>query len=155
MVIIMIILTKGALGGDHMVEVTGEGPGQSENVLVFLSRVSQLLNRPLQLQVDRLVCLTEPLVERLSGALVGGDGPVPDALQFLVDPGTRSRHGRAGARAGLLWEIQSASVISYHISRLRNSRSEIPHVVDIRTVTQLTRRPERLEGWSTALAETP
>ena len=61
-----------------MVEVTGEGPGESENVLIFLPSVPQLLNLPLQLQVHRLVGLAQPLVERLSGALVGGDGPVPD-----------------------------------------------------------------------------
>ena len=107
-----------------MVEVTGEGPGQPENVLVFLSRVSQLLNLPLQLQVDRLVGLAEPLVQRLPGALVGGDGPVSDALQFLVDPGTRSRHGRAGARAGLLWEI-SASVISYFLLYQQTEELEV------------------------------
>ena len=100
---IIIILTKGALGGDYMVEVTCEGPGQPENVLIFLPSVAQLLNLPLQLQVHRLVGLPEPLVERLPGALVGGDGPVPDALQFLVHTGTGSGHCRPGPRAGLLW----------------------------------------------------
>ena len=69
--IIMIILTKGALGGDHMVEVTSECPGEPENVLIFLPGVAQLLYLPLQLQVNRLVGLPEPLVERLPGALVG------------------------------------------------------------------------------------
>ena len=54
-----------------MVEVTSEGPGEPENVLIFLPGVAQLLYLPLQLQVNRLVRLAEPLVERLSGALVG------------------------------------------------------------------------------------
>ena len=69
--IIMIILTKGALGGDHMVEMTSEGPGEPENVLIFLPGVAQLLYLPLQLQVNRLVGLPEPLIECLPGALVG------------------------------------------------------------------------------------
>ena len=54
-----------------MVEVTGEGPGQPQDILIFLSGVSQLLNLTLQLHVNRLVRLAQPLVERLPGALVG------------------------------------------------------------------------------------
>ena len=54
-----------------MVEVTSEGPGEPENVLIFLPGVAQLLYLPLQLQVNRLVGLAEPLVQRLPGALVG------------------------------------------------------------------------------------
>ena len=86
-----------------MVEVTGEGPGEPENVLILLSGVPQLLNLPLQLQVHRLVGLAQPLVQRLYRALAGGDRPVPDALQLLVHPGTGSRHRRPWPRAGVLW----------------------------------------------------
>ena len=66
------------LCGDHMIEVAGEGSGQPQDVVILLPGLSERLDLAIQLHVHRLVCLAQPLVQTLSTALVGGDGPLPD-----------------------------------------------------------------------------
>ena len=61
-----------------------ESLGQSEDVGVFPLCVSQHLNLLLQLRVHCLAGLAQLLVQRLPGALVGGDGPLLDVLQLVV-----------------------------------------------------------------------
>ena len=65
------------LSGDHVIKVAGEGPGQPQDVVILLPGVPQGLDLAIQLHVHRLVCLAQPLVQTLSAALVGGDGPLP------------------------------------------------------------------------------
>ena len=44
-----------------MVEVTGESSGQSEDVVILVPRVSQRLNLSVQLNINRLISLAQPL----------------------------------------------------------------------------------------------
>ena len=84
------------LCGDHMIEVAGEGSGQPQDVVILLPGVPQSLDLAIQLHVDSLVCLAQPLVQTLPAALVGGDGPLLDPRQ-LVHP--RAGSGHCGTRA--------------------------------------------------------
>ena len=76
------------LCGNNMIKMTSESSCQSENIIILLPGVPQILNLTIQLNIDRLVSFTQPLVNRLSAALVSGDGPVLDALQLIVDAWT-------------------------------------------------------------------
>ena len=67
-----------------MIEVAGEGSGQPQDVVILLPGVPQSLDLAIQLHVDSLVCLAQPLVQTLPAALVGGDGPLLDRLQLVV-----------------------------------------------------------------------
>ena len=67
------------LGADHMIEVAGEGSGQSEDVVILLPGVPQGLDLAIKLHVDSFVCLAQSLIQTLPAALVGGDGPLLDA----------------------------------------------------------------------------
>ena len=60
-----------------MIKVAGEGPGQPQDVVILLPGVPQRLDLAIQLHIHCLVSLTQPLVQTLSAALVGGDGPLP------------------------------------------------------------------------------
>ena len=66
------------LSGDHVIKVAGEGPGQPQDVVILLPGVPQVLDLPIKLHIHGLVCLTQPLVQTLSAALISGDGPLPD-----------------------------------------------------------------------------
>ena len=85
--IILIFLPR-YLCGNNMIKMTSESSCQSENIIILLPGVPQILNLTIQLNIDRLVSFTQPLVNRLSAALVSGDGPVLDALQLIVDAWT-------------------------------------------------------------------
>ena len=69
---------------NHVEEVSAESLGQAEDVGVFALRVPQGLDLLVQLWVHRLAGLAQPLIQALSAALVGGDGPLLDRLQLVV-----------------------------------------------------------------------
>ena len=65
-------------------EVTTKRPGQSKYVRVLPLGVPQSLYLVIQLRVHGLAGLAQLLIQGLSGALVGGDGPPLDILQLVV-----------------------------------------------------------------------
>ena len=82
--------------------MSAESLGQAEDVGVFALRVPQGLDLLVQLRVHCLAGLAQPLVNALSAALVGGDCPLLDGLQFVVPhkllPGGRRGRQRYAAR---------------------------------------------------------
>ena len=82
--------------------MSAESLGQPEDVGVLALGVPQGLDLLVKLRVDCLTRLAQPLVQTLSAALVGGDGPLLDRLQLVVPhqllPGGRRGGQRDAAR---------------------------------------------------------
>ena len=75
-----------------------ESFSQAEDVGILPLSVSQSLDLFIQLRVHCLAGLTQPLVQSLSGALVGGDGPLLDIIKLVVLHERLSRSARGVKR---------------------------------------------------------
>ena len=71
--------------------------GQSQDVGVLALGLPQSLNLLVQLRVNCLAGLAQPLIQTLPAALVGGDGPLLDGLQLIV-PHQLLPGGRGGGQ---------------------------------------------------------
>ena len=72
-----------------------ESFSQPENVGILPLCISQRLDLFVQLRVDCLAGLTKLLIESLPGALVGGDGPLLNIVQFVVFDESLPGRGRS------------------------------------------------------------